>query len=62
MEFETFDELYEFVAAKARENGFSVSIYNPTRSKKGVLRAANLRSVPCSRHLAGLAYREISID
>jgi hypothetical protein len=59
MEFETFDELYEFVAAKARENGFSVSIYNPTRSKKGVLRAANLRSVPSSRHLAGLAYREI---
>ena len=43
MEFETFDELYEAVAGKAREHGFSVSIYNPTRSKKGVLRAANLR-------------------
>lgn len=43
MEYETFDELYESVACRARENGFSVSIYNPTRSKKGVLRAANLR-------------------
>jgi len=43
MEYETFDELYEHVAGRAREEGFSVSIYNPTRSKKGVLRAANLR-------------------
>ena len=43
MEYATFDELYEHVAGRAREEGFSVSIYNPTRSKKGVLRAANLR-------------------
>jgi hypothetical protein len=45
MEYATFDELYEHVAGRAREEGFSVSIYNPTRSKKGVLRAANLRWV-----------------
>ena len=42
-EFDTFDELYEFVANNAALNGWSVSIYNPTRSKLGILRAANLR-------------------
>ena len=49
-EFLSFDDLYEHVASMARDNGFSVSIYNPTRSKKGVLRAANLRCSKSGKH------------